>query len=237
MILALLGLHIHHHFTIENLVSQRTAQLRHTEWRLLEISEREQQRIGHDLHDDIVQDLTAIAMSEEILANEIAEQSPATANELKGFIKLIDETSEKTRRLASGLAPVNLDKLGLAACLRQLAEAIQKQNTIHCRVEIASSLNAGDQNVQLNLYRIVQEAMNNVVKHAQATKMIIRLSERDSQIEIDIEDDGVGFDDDMTVEDRMGLHIMRYRAELIGGRLTIQSRPGTGTKIALRAPV
>ncbi|MFH1741212.1 MAG: two-component regulator propeller domain-containing protein, partial [bacterium] len=236
-LLLLLGLHIYHYFRLETLVSARTAQLRRTERHLLEISEREQQRIGRDLHDDVVQDLTAIAMSGDLLATEMEEQSPGTAKDLRNVIRLIDDTSAKTRRLARGLFPVNLDELGLVASLQEMAAAVQRLHGIRCRFENNAPIPLKSGDIQLNLYRIVQEAVNNAVKHADAKNLTIRLLRLDLAIKVDVEDDGVGFSVEPGDGEGMGLHIMRYRANLIGAELRVNSKPGEGTRISCRLPI
>ena len=225
----------HYAENLEGMVETRTTALRRTEQHILGISEREQQRIGHDLHDDVLQDLTAIAMSGEFLAKRLAHESPSGVDELQEIVDLIDQTSEKTRRLAKGLAPVNIDKLGLVGSLQDLAAA-SNLHGVSCRVESARSAVIVDDGIRRQLYRIAQEAVNNALKHAKAKGIIIRLLGGDSYVELIVKDNGKGLPESLSKSEGMGMQIMRYRADTIQGTLDFTSKPGEGTTVTCRVP-
>jgi signal transduction histidine kinase len=141
------------------------------------------------------------------------------------------------RRLAVQLRPKALDDFGLAPALERLAQTFAEATEIHVDVEARLGEERLPAEVETTLYRIVQEALTNVVKHADATKVSVLLVRRNATATVVIEDDGKGFDPDHVREGQVGLLGMRERVELHDGRLTVESVPGSGTTLVAEVPV
>ncbi len=192
---------------------------------LLEISEREQRRIGQDLHDGLCQQLTGIALTEKGLQKGVEHSVRADA---VAVLSLINQCIEETRLVTRGLHPVSEELGGLVVGLRELVEGTRAAADIECVLEIPPALVIRDEATGTNLYRIAQEAMRNAVKHASPRRIVVRISVVGDQLELEVEDDGTGV---RLAEGRrgLGLEIMRYRAASVGGRLSVDSREGGGT--------
>ena len=150
--------------------------------------------------------------------------------------ELVRSTLQDVRRLAVELRPKALDDFGLVAALERLTSSFEEQTGIS--MEFQSSLPAGrlSPEVETALYRIVQEALTNIVKHSRAGRVSIVVGRKDGAVSVVVEDDGVGFEPTRTREEGLGLIGMRERVALLGGRLTIESRPGAGTTFVAEVP-
>ena len=202
---------------------------------VLEISEGERQRIGHDLHDGLGQRLTAASMTANALV--IAAQkagAPMLAERGEEIGRQLREAIADTRTLAHGLAPVALADDGLMTALASLAESTSLAGTVRGVFECAEAVRIADAEVAGHLYRIAQEAVNNALKHAAPSEIRIGLERRDGMLVIEVDDDGGGFDEKAEARDGIGLRVMRYRARLIGGSLEIGSAPAGGARISCR---
>lgn len=200
------------------------------ERQLLAASEREQQRIGQDLHDGLGPHLVGVGMLSKALAEELAGTAPKSEATARRIATLIDEATAQARALARGLCPVALQSDGLAAALEQLAANSQRLFDITCEfhgpeVKVPDTLAAN------HLFRIAQEAVNNAVKHGAARHVWITLADQ-PQLRLTVEDDGVGMPDKLPGRRGMGLHIMQFRADAIEATLTFHPRPGGGTAVA-----
>ena len=203
---------------------------KHLEREILTISEKEQQRIGQDLHDDLGQHLAGIACLSQVLAHNLAKTPLAEAAEqAEQITKLITQALGKTRHLARGLIPVDLAGNGLLPALQILADNVENQFGISCPLTWETSLQIDDSVTATHLYRIAQEAVHNAAKHGQAKHVMIDLSAVNGKVTLRVKDDGVGFQQSLAVEKGIGLRIMRYRASIIGGRLEIQRGDDGGT--------
>jgi signal transduction histidine kinase len=138
--------------------------------------------------------------------------------------------------MAEELQPVSLLQAGLLAALEELAERAGKRGALACRVEDAGWPEELDASVATHFYRIVQEALNNIIAHAQATQVVIRLSADDRRLTLTVTDNGVGLPEGAAQAPGMGLRIMRYRGDLIGADLHIRPRPGKGTIVTCACP-
>lgn len=208
------------------------SRLRHLERQIMEISEREREHIGHELHDGLGQQLTGIAFLSKALSQKLAAQNLKEAIEGAQIVTLINQAIAETRQLARGLQPVEIEEHGLMSALEELAGNIEKMYSIHCELIAGMPVALQDNAAANHLYRIAQEAANNAIKHGHATHISIELSAPGGKIQLCIRDDGTGFQPEMpTAETGMGLQIMRYRANMIGARLDIESAPGIGTQI------
>ncbi|MFH1743290.1 MAG: two-component regulator propeller domain-containing protein [bacterium] len=230
-IIILLSLHVFHHYRLEALVSARTAQLRRAEQHLLEISEREQQRIGRELHDGVIQDLTAVAYEGELFLDEMSDRDGQEVKRVRNIITMADKITAQIRLLAKGLFPVVIGRVGLMSAFQEMAEGVVSRHSIPCKFECDQEITVRDKQAATNLYRIAQEAVRNAVKHAKAAQITIRLSKGGDRIQLIIEDNGIGIRDDGKTAQGMGLPIMRYRASVIGADFSIVNRPEGGTKV------
>lgn len=204
---------------------------------VLEISEREQRRIGQDLHDGLGQHLTGIAFMAKVQQHQLAEkQSPEAADAAK-IVQLVNDAILKTRELSRGLLPVLSDARGLNSALQLYAAEVQDLFGIACRFQCNDSVLIRDTAIATHLYRIAQEAVNNALKHAQARNIQIRLFSGEREGSLIIQDDGIGIERPPAPHAGVGLHIMNYRAGMIGGNLEVRRAHPQGTVVTCRFPV
>jgi len=197
---------------------------------ILEISNREQQRIGHDLHDGVCQQLAAISYRMEIMADQLQEKGVAESSEAERIGGLVNETITQTRRVARGLFPVRLEENGLVSAIEEFAANAESLFKIQCQFSCDKPFLAVDSTVSLHLYYIIQEAVLNAVKHGKATSILISITQDGDHFVLSICDNGTGFKVPGS-STGMGIRIMRYRTSVIGSTLDLKSRPGQGTQI------
>jgi signal transduction histidine kinase len=207
--------------------------------RSIEASERERQRWALELHDETLQELAGLKV---LLIGARATRDVDTVHTtLDQAIEQIDTEITGLRRLITDLRPAALDTFGTKAALEGLAERITTTSGLEIELEVDldyESERAAQRHppaLESAMYRLVQEALTNVVKHAEATVVEVSVTERDNRIEIVVQDDGHGFDPDATT-DGFGLLGMRERASLVGGQLEVESRPGEGTTVRATIP-
>jgi signal transduction histidine kinase len=198
---------------------------------ILEISSREQTRIGQDLHDGLGQHLTGITFLTRALENRLASQALPEASNAAEIGKLVLQALSQTRSLARGLFPVELESAGLIAGLRELAGTVEKMFNISCTVDCDQDIFVRDQSAQTHLFRLAQEAVNNSVKHGKAKKVQISFKTADDKYVLSISDDGIGLPADGPRLKGLGLRIMNYRAQKVGGTLAIEPNQPRGTVI------
>ena len=203
--------------------------------RVVSAQELERQRLARELHDETGQALTSILLGLKTVEDAgSAEDLARAAGELR---ELVVTTLQDVRRLAVELRPKALDDFGLVSALERLADSFREQTGI--KVDLESRL--GEQrlpfDIETALYRITQEALTNVVKHARAKRVSIVLTKRNGAVSAVIEDDGRGIGDDESVNDGLGLLGMRERVALVNGRLSVESSPDTGTTLSIEVPV
>lgn len=204
---------------------------------LLEISAREQRRIGQDLHDGLGQHLTGVAFMAKVHEAKLAEKQITDAADAAKIVKLVNEAIHKTRELARGLLPVVSDAHGLMSALQLWAAEVEDLFGISCRFECETSVLIHDDAMATHLYHIAQEAVNNAIKHGQARNILIRLFAENGWGTLEINDDGTGIQENHPSHHGMGLHIMTYRAGMIGGRLEIRPNPPRGTCVSCMFPL
>jgi two-component system, NarL family, sensor histidine kinase UhpB len=199
----------------------------------LSAQERERERIARDLHDEVNQALTALLLRLEAVRRQTPD--PDVAAELAEIGSLISRAMSELLDLARGLRPTTLDDLGLKAALATLVEEVEREAPIAAGFEAEGKLDDVPEDVQLVTYRIAQEAVTNVVQHADAAHLRVRLIGADGgAIELRVSDDGVGYAGGRSKE-RLGIAGMRERALLCGGELKVESEPGAGTRVTLQA--
>jgi signal transduction histidine kinase len=196
--------------------------------------ELERRRLARELHDETGQALTSILLGLKGL--EDAKDGPEISRSVAELRELVVETLQDVRRLAVELRPKALDDFGLVAALERLAETFAEQTGIGVHVEAALGDARLTPEVETAVYRIVQEALTNVIKHAQAGTVSLVLTRKGDQVVTVIEDDGRGFDPAQAEDARLGLVGMRERIALVDGRLSVESRPGEGTTIVAEVP-
>lgn len=211
---------------------------KHLEKAILEISGREQQRIGQDLHDGLGQHLTGIAFMAKVQEQKLAERKMPEAADAAKIVRLVNDAISRARKLARGLAPVVFDEHGLMSALQVHAAEVQDLfGGVSCRFQCAQPVLIPDGSMATHLYHIAQEAVNNAVKHGQAQNILIRLSASDGRGSLMIRDDGKGLVRPSLNHAGMGLQIMKYRADMIGGAVEIYSDEKHGTTVNCGFPL
>lgn len=202
------------------------------ERQLLLISDEEQLRIGADLHDGLGQHLTGIACLSAALRERLKSRNLPEATQADDIARLVNEATVQTRALARGLCPVQLDQCGLQAALEHLSYQIELVHGIECQCQSSDENFDIDHDTALHLYRITQEALNNAVRHGHARRIDVTLDSCADGRRLVIDDQGDGFDlQQKNKGSGVGLRLMHYRAAMIGGSLTIESRPQDGTRV------
>lgn len=218
------------------LQAQRFKLLAH---RLIDVQESERQRLARDLHDDTAQALTVLKISLEMARKELHGVANGTQERLYDAIALTDETLEKLRTIARDLRPPALDTIGLNATLDRFCQGFAHRTGISVKYEGVESTKQSP-TIDICLYRILQEALANCAKHAQASQVGVELMHDELGIRLSINDDGQGFDLTATLGNQniagIGLIDMQERLESLGGRLDIRTRPGAGVRLAASIP-
>jgi PAS domain S-box-containing protein len=204
---------------------------------ILEVSGREQRRIGQDLHDGLGQHLTGIAFLCKVQEQNLAAKQLPEAAAANKIVKLVNEAINKTRELSRGLHPVLDEPNGLMMALQQLAGETEDVFQVPCRFHSNGTILISDENVATHLYRIGQEAVNNAMKHAEPKSIGIVLSASEGFGSLEVSDDGRGFPIHLKGQVGMGLHIMHYRAGMIGGSLEVQKIARGGTRVTCVFPL
>ncbi len=206
--------------------------------RLVQAEEAERRRIAGELHDRVGQTLSALNINLDIVLRDGTLAAEAR-NRLKDSIGLVERTLESTENLMAELRPPLLDEYGLAAALGWQAEEFSRRTGIRVSLQEAAreAVKALRVDVAMALYRIAQEALNNVLKHARATNVKIELSTLENQLLLAVRDDGAGFDPSRARAGRWGMTSMRERAEAAGGQLSVESVAGQGTCVQVKVPL
>jgi len=217
-------------YAIAGIVTDVTER-RRLEAEVLQISEREQRRIAQDLHDGLGQHLTGIVHLAAVLQAKLAERALPEAADAARIVKLLDHAVTQTRSLARGLLPVQLEAGGLMSALEQLAAMVRDLFKIDCCFECPQPVSMPENVMATHLYRIAQEAINNAIKHGRASQIKIELVNALETITLKVHNNGLVFSKTRSFKDGIGLRIMRYRAEMIGGSLTFHSDAKRGTMV------
>ncbi len=206
---------------------------------IIEIANREQHRIGNDLHDGLGQDLTGIALMLRGIGAQLRKEGSAAYFDIEDVIGLVNAAIENTRALARGLSPVSAERDGLAAALQALAARATERYgipvTFEARVDRYLPF---DETAATHLYRIAQEALTNALRHSLATAVTVALSTSAGEIELQVTDNGCGFSSAaLEKSDGLGLRIMRYRAQILGGNLAFGNGAAGGATVRCACPV
>lgn len=203
---------------------------------LLEVSEREQRRIGRDLHDGLCQHLTGTALAGHVLAEKLAERGLPESSDSRRIVDYVEEAISLARGMAKGLHPVEMEADGLMQALDEFAATTSEMFGIDCRFECDSPVLVPVPATASHLFRIAQEAVGNAIKHGEASKIVLSLETHETDFRLSIVDNGRGFDSASLHGGGMGLRIMADRAKMIGAALAIARGASGGTEIAVVVP-
>jgi PAS domain S-box-containing protein len=209
---------------------------RELEQQVLDISDREQRRIGQDLHDGVGQSLAGIRYLISAVQQTLTGKSAPEAAELERIAQILGKTVQQTHDLARGLFPGELRRGGIADALRELAVYTQEVFGVSCRLTGLTDVRLTDANVASQLYRIAQEAITNAAKHSKTKTVDVHLSQKRGRLALTVHDTGVGLPQTAGNPIGMGQRIMKYRADMIGATLKIKSAPGKGTTVTCVLP-
>jgi PAS domain S-box-containing protein len=233
---------------LEHVVEQRTKELRVAnaeleneiqrrkglEGEILAVSDREQQRLGQELHDGLCQHLTAVAFMTRSIALRLRDHRVVDADDIEKVAELVNAAAVDTRNLSRALHRVDVDAAALVVALQDLVD--REIWRTPCRLEMKPSFQINDDAAAAHFYRIAREAVINANKHAQARQIVVRLERVRKEIVLRVIDDGIGFQKDLKPQQGLGYHIMKYRAQLMGGRLEIDSPQTGGTRVSCYLP-
>lgn len=235
---------------LEQQVTERTAELRESERQLEEsyaqlrelaahresVREDERKHIARELHDELGQLLTALRMQISLLRVQFSENNPQLATHIKSMTELVDRTIHVVRDVVATLRPAALD-MGIESSLEWLAEEFVKQTGIPCELHVAVDEIALDENRAVAVFRIVQESLTNVARHAEASRVEISLRQQRDHYLLEVCDSGKGFDPAVRRKKSFGLVGVRERVHTLGGEITLSSALGQGTTVEVRIPI
>ena len=211
--------------------------LRELERDIVAASEREQQRIGADLHDGLCQYLAGLTCVTGSLRDDLSERYQPEAETAAELHELLKDAIVQARNIARGIAPVHMDEAGLASALEDLAATTRRLHEIDCSFDPEGEVLIRNREMATHLYRIAQEAISNAVRHGRATVVSIHLAIEKDHVILAIQDDGVGIRLSESPCPGMGLRSMRYRANFLNGSIEISATPEGGTRVCCQAPL
>jgi PAS domain S-box-containing protein len=204
------------------------------EGEILEVSDREQQRLGQELHDGVCQNLTGIAFMTHAIALRLKNHRVVDTDDIEKIAQMVNAAATDARNVARGLHRTDVDAARLVPALKNLVE--REIWKTPCRLEIKKSFHMEDDTAAVNLYRIAREAVINANKHAQAREVVVKLDRSRAGIALSVTDDGVGLRNQSKKRRGLGFHIMAYRAHALGGRFEVESLKQGGTRVACFLP-
>jgi two-component system sensor histidine kinase UhpB len=217
------------------------AQLRQLSGQVLSAQEEERKRIARELHDDTSGALARVLLNIQMCEDALPEGLPEIRKKMRGTRVLVEQTLENVRKMIFDLRPTLLDDLGLAAAVHWYAKNNLEPAGIQVQFEVSSDLGRASAAVETAMFRIAQEAVTNIIRHADARHARIQLAREQSNWVLTVQDDGRGFDASAVhaanSDHRWGLFGVRERVELLGGTFAIDSRVGTGTTLRVEIPV
>jgi PAS domain S-box-containing protein len=233
---------------LEQLVNQRTKALslanaelkgeierrKGLEGEILSVSDREQQRLGQELHDGLCQHLTAVAFMARSIAMRLKNHRVIDATDIEKIAQLVNDAASNTRDLSRALHRMDVDAAGLVTALQDLVD--REIWRTPCRLQVRPSFRIDNDTAAAHLYRIAREAVINANKHAQAREIVVKLENSRQGMALHVIDDGVGCSNESKLKQGLGFHIMNYRAQLMEGRLKIDSPDGGGTRVSCYLP-
>jgi len=209
---------------------------------LIYLLEKDRRQIAMELHDHIGQTLTSIKLNLEMIHGKLEPGSTELGDQIAVAQKRTIQAIKDIKNVSRGLRPAMIEALGVVSSLRELFNEIQQQADIEIRFFSRGIPKRFEEAKELAVYRIAQEALTNIIRHARARNIFVNLVKKDKKLLLSLEDDGVGFDQDKVMKPSkkngsLGLLIMRERAEQLDGEFTIESQPGKGTHLLVEIPI
>jgi two-component system sensor histidine kinase UhpB len=221
----------------EQAIRSAQEQLRALTSHLQQRQEEERRRLAREIHDELAQALTALKLDVAWLSRCLSAADPACRERLHDMAAMLDRLVDSVRRIGTELRPDILDDLGLAAAIEWHLQEVRKRTGMACELSLPAEEIPLDQERATAMYRIFQEALTNVLRHAEASRIAVRLAREADALVLQVADDGKGMTPDRAADHRaLGLLNMQERAHLWGGAVTIASRPGQGTTVTVRLP-
>jgi signal transduction histidine kinase len=215
-------------------IAENEQRLRELSQEIIDTVSREQARIGHDLHDGLGQELTGIALMLKALQGQLDRKPAELKRGIEEILGLLNHALASTRAIAGGLSPVAIEQGGLVGALRAMAAQARQSSSVKLRLRLDPQATQDlPTPVELHLYRIAQEALSNAVRHSGATQVSLSLGQRGGTLRLAVTDNGAGLGTREGGTAGLGLHIMQYRAQLIGARLEIREPPAGGTAVVV----
>lgn len=222
----------------ENNLRESYEDIRRLNAHLHTIREEERTNIAREIHDELGQQLTCLKMDVSWLIKKIDPIDKAKLDKLKDMLSLIDDTVKDIRRISSDLRPGILDDLGLLAALEWQSNEFEKRTGIKCVLKSENAINLLEKHIAIGIFRIFQEALTNITRHAHASTVHANIVQKDKCLYLIIQDDGVGFDvNEVKLKKTLGLTGMRERAHMFNGSIDIKSTTGNGTTLTLVVPI
>jgi signal transduction histidine kinase len=234
--------------TLEKRVADRTTQLAERErqlealvGKLIAAHEEERRWVAYEVHDSLIQMVIAAQRYIQTFADTHPPGSKVRPGELDRPLELVRQTVQEGRRMVKGLRPTTLDDFGLVTAVRQRVEELRNEGWEIDYEETLGGVRLPTE-VEITLFRVTQEALNNVQKHAQTTAVCVALAQRGRKVRLEVKDEGLGFDPSAVLAEqgpveRVGLFSMRERVALLGGEFEIRSKPGAGTSVVAEVPL
>jgi signal transduction histidine kinase len=221
------------HQTLERRIRERTAALQQEvaarerlERAVAEVTERERLHIGRELHDTVCQHLTATSLSLQVLSGKLTEESLPQARDADQAAQLVEDAIDLTRKLAKGLFPLELEGEGFDGALLELCRSTADRYRINCEFKNHAQKPSIASTTAMHLYRMVQEAITNAIKHGHVSHVVVDLSTENGTLKLSVCDDGIGLPDQLPAKRGLGFRIMASRAGMIGGTLLYKKQLG-----------
>ena len=212
-------------------------QLRNLSAHLQSIREKERMDIAREIHDELGQTLTTLKMDLFWVKNRLPGDERHLHEKLHSMVELVDKTGESVHRIVAELRPGLLDDLGLSAAIEWQAEEFQRRTGIPCEVYVDAEDMVANQDISTALFRIFQETLTNTVRHAHASRVHVRLQEKDDEIMLEVSDNGRGItNEEISHPQSFGLLGIRERVHLLKGKVTIVGIPDKGTTLTVHIP-
>jgi signal transduction histidine kinase len=218
-------------------LTEEMAERERLEKEILEVSEREQRRLGRDLHDGLCQHLTGTALAGQVLREKLEAKSLPEAADAGKIISLVEDGITMARDMARGTYLVDMEAGGLVAALQELAANISKWSKTVCVFEHPTPVLIQDTTAAMHLHRIAQEAVTNAIRHGEARRIVVELSEHHGRVTLTVEDDGVGLSEGWQKKQGLGTRIMAHRAAMIGADFVIDHNPTGGAFVKCSLPI
>jgi signal transduction histidine kinase len=219
----------------QNKVEQEMRERQRLEREVATIGDGERRRIGNELHDGVCQQLTAALLRCQVLERRLERGGTMSCADFTPISSLLEQTRDEAHSISLGVSPLEPDPEALAPALRALTKRVQEMATLRCDFTNVGDMRVPDPAMAQHIYRIAQEAVSNAVRHAHASRIAVELCGNTDELILRVEDDGAGLPSDLPA-DGMGLRTMSYRAQILGGQLTITPAHGGGTRVACRVP-